>query len=461
MNIVILGAGRVGEVLVEQLQHEEHQLTVVDLDRDFLETVRGKGENIVTVPGDATDLAVLDAANLRDADMLIAVTGRDSVNIVATQYAKTFFEAQKVIARVRSLDENSKDIEPYLKDYLQDVSIVNPELLAREHLRELLAYPGAHQVLEFCSGAIKLVGLRASAASPTIGMIAGQCELPEHAQLVAAYDEDGNYMGAIDTYKIAPNHMLMFIAPSDQVNATIAALIGEQSAPKHICVAGLGNVGGSIAKALHADRAYRLDLIELDRQKAEETSRELTSDRCIVHNGSAHDRIFLSQCDVDTCDVFCASTANDEINVLAALEALHVGARRAIALVGKSYYKRILTRHNLVVMSLEQILANHILSEIMEGRSRTYSPHISDTEMVEIKVEGEYKESNVTERAIGELNIPHGACIVMIMRGSEILSTGPDTVIQAGDDVVVFIPNTRDAAQVVRFFQVKATAFFL
>lgn len=460
MNIVILGAGRVGEVLTEQLQNGEHDLTVVDVDRDYLQTVQSMGENIKTVPGDATLTGILNEADVQDADMLIAVTGSDSVNIVASQYAKTFFDTPSIIARVRSLDIESDDAKEYTESYLNGVTIVNPESLATQQLQELLQYPGAHQVLDFCDGKIKLVALRISDACPLLNRSQSDFNLPARAKVIAAFDSDGTHRGDIEHYTATRNDMLVFIAPTDQVNATIASFVGKQQFARRICIAGLGRVGWSIATALMNDGSYRVDLIEVDFNRADQASEQFP-DSINVHNGSAHDRTFLVNCDVDNCDVFCATTNNDEINVLAALEALNVGAKQAVALVSRGHYKRILTRDNLIVTSLEQITANSILSNVIEGAARTYVLHTGVTEIVEIKIEGEHKDSKVAGRKVSELKIPGNAYIAMIVRGDQIVDVANDSVIHSGDNVIVFIANSRDTAKVVRYFQVKATALFL
>ena len=481
MNIVILGAGRVGEVLTKQLQNGEHDITVVDADRDFLQTVRSLGENIRTVPGDATLTAILDEAEVDNADLLIAVTGSDSVNIVASQFAKTFFKTPTIIARVRSLDIDapkveeyrkrplarvrSRDIdarmiEEYRKLHLSGITIINPETLASEQLKELLKHPGAHQVLNLCDAKIKLIALRISETCPLRGLSPSEFNLPKHAKIIAAFDEDGKLREGED-YKIQRYDMAVFIAPSERVNETITAFVGKQNFAKRICIAGLGRVGSSIADALREDTNYRMDLIEVDYAHADQASARFIDPAITVHNGSAHDRTFLENCDVDMCDVFCATTNNDEINILAALEALNVGANQAVALVSRGHYKRILTRDDLVVSSLEQITANSILSSVIEGATQTCVLHTGATEVVEIKIEGEFKDSKVAGRRVGDLKIPGQAHIAMIVRGDLIDDAQEDFLIQSGDIAIVFVPHSRDTAKVVRYFQVKATALFL
>lgn len=457
MKIIILGAGQVGGSLAENLASEANDITVVDKDLSRLRELQDRLD-IRTVHGPASYPSTLREAGADDADMLIAVTNSDEVNMVACQVAQTLFKTPTKISRVRASSYLNKKALFSPDAFPVDV-LISPEQTVTQYISRLIDNPGALQVLEFSDGLVRLVGIKAVTGGPLVGQELAYLRqhLPHVDTRVAAiYRKNRALIPQGDTV-IEEGDEIFFIAASKHIRNVMSELQPRDKPYKRILIAGGGNIGFHLAQQLE-DR-YHVKLIERNHERCVELSETLN--RAIVLQGNAADKDLLQEENIEDTDVFCAVTNDDEANIMASLLAKRLGVRKVMTLINNPNYVDLIHGGEIdIAISPQQTTIGSLLTHIRRGDIvNVHSLRRGAAEAIEAIAHGDQRSSKVIGRRLDEITLPEGTTIGAIVRGGEVLIAHDHLRIQADDHVILFIVNRRHISDVEKLFQVGLTFF--
>ena len=451
MKIVILGAGQVGRTAAFHLSREEsNEVTVVDSDEDILRDLQDRLD-IRTVAGNASYPSVLEAAGAAEADILIALTSSDEVNMMACEVAFTLYRTPTKIARIRAAEYTSRP-ELFSEEALPVDVFISPEQLVTEYIERLIHYPGALQVLDFADGKVRLVAVRAHEG----GLLVGQQlrALREHvkdieARIVAIYRAGRSITPGGDTIVEAGDEVF-FLAARDDIRRVMSEMRKEEHPLRRLAIAGGGNIGFRLAKAL--EKHNQVKLIERDAKRARRISELL--ENTIVLNGDAADEELLIEENIDGTDVFAALTNSEEANILSAMLAKRLGARKVMALINKPSYAELIESGSIdIAISPQMITIGSLLAHVRRGDVvRVHSLRRGAAEALEAIVHGDDRSSRVVGKRIEEIKLPDGASIGAIVRGEKVIMAHHDTVVQCDDHVILFLSDRRHVEAVERLF---------
>jgi trk system potassium uptake protein TrkA len=451
MKIVILGAGQVGRTAAYHLSREEaNEVTVVDHNEEVLRDLQDRLD-IRTVAGNASFPTVLEAAGAADADILVALTSSDEVNMMACEVAYTLFRTKTKIARIRAAEYTSRP-ELFSEEALSVDVFISPEQLVTEYVRRLIRTPGALQVLDFADGKVQLVGVRAQKG----GLLVGHTlrELREHlpqvdARVVAIY-RAGRSIPPDGTSVIEHGDEVFFLAAREDLKRVMAEMRREDNPVKRVVIAGAGNIGFRLAKAL--EKENQVKLIERDMRRARRVSELL--ENTIVLNGDAADEELLIEENIDSADVFAALTNSEEANILSAMLAKRLGAHKVMALINKPSYAELMESGSIdIAISPQSVTIGSLLAHVRRGDVvRVHSLRRGAAEALEAIVHGNERTSRVIGRRVEEIKLPEGTLLGAIVRGHEVIIAHHDTVVQADDHVIVFLTDRRHIEAVERLF---------
>ncbi len=455
MKIIILGAGQVGTSVAGNLASEANDITVVDQDAELLQTLQDKFD-LRTVKGYAAHPDVLAQAGCDDAEMLIAVTNNDETNMVACQVAWTLFHTPRKIARVRA-PEYHRHPALFNQGGLPIDVLISPEQLVTEYIERLIHYPGALQVLDFAGGLVRLVGLRAYAGGPLVGHQLRELNQHLHngeARVAAIYREGKAIHPRGDTL-IQAEDEVFFIAAASNIPEVMAELGRSDRPYRRIIFAGGGNIGRRLALGL--EKEYTVKILERDPERAAAVSEELR--KTIVLQGDAADEDLLLEEGIDETDVFCAVTNDDEANILSAMLAKRLGARRVMALINRTSYVELVEAGPIdVAISPQQATIGTLLTHVRRGDVvMVHSLRRGAAEAIEAIAHGDRESSKVVGRRLEEVKLPRGTSIAAIVRGEEVIIAHHDTVIEPEDHVILFLVDKRRIGEVEKLFQVGVT----
>ena len=452
MKIIILGAGQVGTTVAQNLSSEANDITVVDRDTRLLREMQDRLD-IRTVSGHAAHPDVLKRAGADDADMIIAVTNSDETNMVACQSAWTLFHTPKKIARVRA-PEFLKYPALFAQGALPIDVLISPEQLVTDYVLRLIEHPGALQVLDFAGGRVRLVALRAYHGGPLVGHQLR--ELNEHLHgaeaRVAAIYRRGRAIQPDGETVIEVDDEVFFLAASHNIPAVMRELRRAEKPFRRLIFAGGGNIGRRLAGALEND--YRVKIIERDIERARSVSEDLR--HTIVLAGDGADEDLLLEESIEDTDVFCAVTNDDEANILSAMLAKRLGARKVMALINRaSYVELVQSRPIDIAISPQQATIGTLLTHVRRGDVvMVHALRRGAAEAIEAVAHGDFKSSKVVGRRIEEIRLPEGTNISAIVRGEDVIIAHHDTVIESEDHVIMFLVDKKRIADVERLFQV-------
>ncbi len=458
MKIIILGSGQVGASIAENLSKEENDITLVDHNREILEKIQDRLD-IRTIQGDASSPRVLKRAGADDGDLILAVTNSDEVNMVACQVAHTLFHTPTKIARVRSADFLSHP-ELFNRESIPIDVIISPEQIITEQIHRLIEYPGALQVIDFADGKIRLVGLKAYYGGALVGHELKHLKdhLPSvKTRVVVIYRKDRAIIPTGNTV-IEADDEVFFIATQENIKTVMQELRSIQEVGKKVILAGAGNIGYRLAKSLETSK-FHVKLIEHDKVCAKRVSEQL--DNTLVLEGDAADEELLRQENIDSMELFCSLTNDDEANILSAMLAKRLGARRVMAIVNRLAYIDLIQSSVLdIAISPQQSTVSTLLRHVRRGDVvAAYPLRRGVAEAIEAVAHGDRKTSRMVGRRLAEIRLPEGATIGAIMRDDELINLEDDAVVQDGDHLIILVIDKRRIPDVERLFQVSATFF--
>lgn len=457
MKIIILGAGEVGGKLAQNLTQEASDITVVDTNNDRLRELQDRFD-IRTVRGMASHPDILRQAGAEDADMLIAVTNSDEVNMVACQVAYTVFNTPTKIARIRS-SAYIRDDGIFRNDAMPVDVIVNPEAVVTHDIRRLIDNPGALQVMDFAEGQAQLVGIKAYYGGPLVDQELRYLRqhIPTVDTRVAAIFRKNRAIIPEGNTVIEADDEVFFIAASKDIKNVMSEMRRVEKPNKRVVIAGGGHIGEHLARTIEG--RYGVRIIEHNRQRCYELSETL--DRTIVLSGDASDRDLLLEENIEETDVFCAVTNDDEANIMSSMLAKSLGARKVITLINNPAYVDLIEGGTIdTVISPQQATLGSILTHIRRGDiARVHSLRRGAAEAIEAIAHGDKSSSKLIGRKIENIDLPPGTNIGAIVRGDEVVIAHDDIVVESGDHVVLFLVDKRRIKDVEKLFQAPLNFF--
>ncbi len=457
MKIIIVGAGQVGGTLAENLASEANDITVIDPDKGRLAELNDRID-IRTVNGLGSYPDVLEQAGAEDADMLIAVTNSDEVNMLACQVAYSLFRTPTKISRVRAPAYlNRKQL--FRNDAVPIDVLISPEQVVTKHIKRLLEYPGALQALDFAEGAVSLVAIKACKGGALVGHELSDIRkhVPNIDTRVAAIFRDGKPIIPSGSTVINEGDEVFFIAARKHIKAVMSELQPLDKDYKRIIIAGGGNIGHRLAEKL--ERRYRVKIIEASEERAHQLSEQL--ERSIVLNGNAADKEMLLNENIENTDVFIAVTNDDEANIMASMLAKRVGARKVITLISNPDYVDLIQGGEIdIAVSPQQTTIGSLLTHIRRGDVvNVHSLRRGAAEAIEAIAHGDHRSSKVVGKRLDEIALPTGTTIGAIVRKKEVLIAHDHIRIEPEDHVILFLIDKGKVREVEKLFQVGLTFF--
>jgi len=455
MKIVVLGAGQVGSTVAHSLSNEENDITIVDTDANRMKILQDRLD-VRGVIGHASHPKVLVRAGIEDADLVIALTSSDEVNMTACQVAYTLYNTPTRIARIRS-SEYIDYPQLFEREHCPVDVLISPETLVTQHIARLIEYPGALQVLDFADGRAQLVATQAYAGGPLVGhhlqTLREHMPANAEARIAAIYRQDKTIIPDGKTI-IEENDTVFFLAAQRNIRTMMKELRPLDSPVRRIILAGGGNIGSNLAHYL--ERKHHVKIIEQNRERAEFIAEDL--EKAIVLVGDCADEELLREEAIDNTDVYCVLTNDDEANILSSMLAKKMGAEKVIALINRPSYVDLVESGSIdIAVSPQQVTIGALLTHIRRGNMvRVHSLRRGAAEAIEAVALGDKRSSKVVGRTIEEINLPVGTTIPAIVRGEEVIIAHHDTVIIEHDHVILFVPDKRQIAAVERLFQVGA-----
>lgn len=457
MKIIILGAGQVGGTLAQNLASEENDITVVDTNGELLRNLQDRMD-IRTVIGKASYPNILRQAGAEDADMLIAVTNSDEVNMIACQIAFTLFRTPTKIARIRATAYITRT-GLFNNEALPIDVIISPEQVVTNHIKRLIEHPGALQVLDFAQGKAQLVAVRAFHGGPLVGQEIRY--LRQHmpsidTRVAAIFRRDRPIMPEGSTI-IEVDDEVFFIAAKNNIRAVMSELRKLESNYSRIIIAGGGNIGERLAEAI--ETRYRVKIIDHNASRCRYLSQALTS--TIVLQGSSSDQNLLLEENIEETDVFLAVTNDDEANIMSSMLAKRLGARKVMTIINNPAYVDLVQGGDIdIAISPQQVTIGSLLTHVRRGDMvNVHSLRRGAAEAIEAIAHGDENSSRVVGKAIGDIDLPEGTTIGAIVRGEEVLIAHDNVIIETDDHVILFLVDKRRIRDVERLFQVGITFF--
>ena len=457
MKILILGAGQVGASVAATLAREDDDITLVDTDANSLHKLQDHYD-IRTVQGLASHPDVLERAGAADADLVLAVTNSDETNMVACQICHTLYNTPTKIARIRTPEYLTKP-ELFSNEAIAIDVLISPEQLVTDYIERLISHPNALQVLDFADGLVQLVAVRAFHGGPLVGNPLRELRkhIPKTETRVAAIFRNGKAILPEAETVIEADDEVFFIAASKDIRSVMAELRRLEKPYKRIMLAGGGNIGIRLARALEHD--YQIKIIEANSARADYLSEELS--KSIVLLGDVANEELLLEEEIDNVDLFCALTNDDEANILSAMLAKRLGARKVLSLINRAAYVDLVESGTIdIALSPQQATIGSLLAHIRRGDIvAVHSLRRGAAEALEAIAHGDKSSSMVVGRRIDEIDLPPGTSIGAIVRGEEVIIAHGNTVVEAEDHVILFLTNKRYIKEVERLFQVGFSFF--
>ncbi|WP_151703588.1 Trk system potassium transporter TrkA [Nitrincola alkalilacustris] len=458
MRIIILGAGQVGGTLAENLAGESNDITIIDTQAARLRELQDRLD-IRTLEGRASFPSTLEQAGARDADMLIAVTSSDEVNMMACQVAHTLFSVPTKIARVREHDYLLNNRSLFASSAMPVDVLISPEELVTRHIKKLIEYPGALQVIDFAEGSAQLVAIRAYYGGPLVGREIAflKQHLPSVDMRVAAIYRQDRAIIPDGSTLVEADDEVFFVAARQDIRLVMSELRRLDKPYRRIMIAGGGNIGARLAEQLESN--HQVKLIELNKQRCVQLSHHLTS--CIVLHGSASNKDLLLEENIENCDVFLALTNDDEANIMSSMLAKRLGARTVMTLINNPAYVDLVQGGVIdIAISPQQTTIGALLAYVRRGDVvAVHSLRRGAAEAIEAIAHGDPGNSRVVGKTIDEIDLPAGTTIAAIVREKKVLIAHGDIRIENDDHVIMFLVDKKRIHEVEKLFQVGLTFF--
>jgi len=432
MRIIIAGMGDVGYQLAKQLSNESHDIIAIDMDQERL-TYSDQMADILIIKGSSTSIKTLNDAGVAKADLLVAVTSSEEVNIATAIFAKKL-GAKKTIARI----SNAEYLDPTIKINFSEIGVdfmIYPEELAAIETVSLINRTAATDVLEFEDGKLAVIGLRLDKNAPIVNKKLFEIakEYPNSDFRVVAIHRNFRTIIPKGNDKFLANDQV-FVITKREGHDQILKLAGKEDIKfDNIMVLGGGKIGRRVASLL--SNKMQVKLIESDPDKSFELADQLPN--TLVIKGDGRDIDLLAQEGIIDVDAFIAVTDDAETNIISCLLAKHLGVKKVIALVDKVDYIPLTQTIGLDSLINKKLIAANNISRFIHKSDVIVIATLEgiDADVLEFQVQ---PNTSITKDQISEIDFPKGSIVGGFIRGDEVSIATGDSKIIAGDKVVVF-----------------------
>ncbi|MCK5575573.1 MAG: Trk system potassium transporter TrkA [Sphingomonadales bacterium] len=438
MKVIVCGAGQVGYNIARHLSNQQNDVTVIDRSADLIRRVT-ETLDVQAIQGYASDPDLLDQANAKDADMIIAVTHSDEVNMVACQVAHTLFDVPTKIARVR----NQSYLDPawqqlFSRDHMPIDVIISPEVEVARAVARRLQLPGAFEVVPFANNRVQVIGTRIREGCPVVDTPLRQLtELFPNLHLTI--------MSIIRNHKLfVPNgddqilngDSIFFAVQADQARRALVAFGHDEKEAERVVIIGGGNIGLFLARELEkTEHQQSIKIIEHNPERAELVASRLN--RTTVISGDALDTEILNEANVAAADTVIAVANDDEVNILSSILSKQAGAERSITLINNPIYGPLMASLGVdVYVDPRETTVSTIIRHIRRGRIRgLFTVRAGEAEVIEAEL---MEQSTLVGSKLNEIDLPNGAIVGAVVRADEVIMPRGDLEFEAGDRVVLF-----------------------
>ncbi len=458
MKVIICGAGQVGWQIARQLSGEKNDVTVVDNNPDLVRRATDTLD-VQGVTGFASHPDVLERAGARDADMIIAATYSDEVNMVTCQVAHSVFDVTRKIARIRAqtyLSPAYADL--YRRDAMPIDVIISPEREVAEAALQRLAAPATFDTESFMGGRVQLIGIALDEDCPVLNTPLRQLTdlFSTLRAIVVGVRREDRLFAPEPGDQLFHEDQIYVLTHIDDVNRTLEIFGKSIKRQERIVIVGGGNVGLAVAEALERRTSrVRVKVIERNRARAEVAADRL--ERTIVLNGDGMDIDLLLEANVDRADAILAVTDDDKTNMLVSVRAKSAGCPMAIALVNDPTLVPLMAALDIdAYINPRATTVSSILRHVRHGRVRAiYSIGDSEAEVIEAHV---LSTSPISGQLIRDIDFPEGVLVGALMKGDAVVKPTGDTRIEEGDVIALFA-MAKDVPEVERLLQVSIDFF--
>jgi trk system potassium uptake protein TrkA len=458
MKIIVCGAGEVGSSIARQLSMEDNDVTIVDQSSKLVMQI-SDSIDVQGVVGHASQPDVLERAGIADADMIIAVTYSDEVNMVACQVAHSLFDVPTKIARVR----HQSYLQPiwanlFSRAHMPIDAIISPEIEVAHAVTRRLQVPGAFEMIPLVDDKVRLLGVRCGEDCPLVHTPIRQLTqiFPELKIVIVGLMRDSVPIIPSGDDQMLPGDEVYFVVDTKHLPRAMVAFGHEETEARRLLIFGAGNIGLLLAQQLEKEYPWvRAKLIEKDPERARFVAGQL--ERTTVLNGDVLDPEIMDEASAATAETIVSVTDDDETNILASLLAKKHGAKRVISLINKRTYEPLVTPLGIdVVVSPRNITVSTVLQHVRRGR--IHSVHTLREGFGELIEAEALKTSSLVNTPLKDVNLPAGVLLGAIVRENEIIMPRGNTVVQAGDRVVLFA-TAEEVRKVEKMFSVQLEYF--
>lgn len=458
MRVIICGAGQVGYSIASYLAREENDVTVIDSDRETIARVNDELD-VNGIIGHASNPEVLSAAGAGEADMVIAVTHSDEVNMVASQVCHSLFGVPKKIARIRQQDYlNPAWSNLFSRAHMPIDVIISPEQVIAEDIYERLAVPGTTFVIPLAEGAAHMIGVICDQECPVINTPLKQLE-------TLFLDLSFKVMGIMrDNKPIFPGpderlyigDEVYLVADTKHLTRVMSVFGHEEKEARRIVIAGGGSIGLSLAQMLlKQGRGTQIKIIEQDQKRAEFLSEQL--ENVIILQGDGLDQDLLEEASIDNVETLVAVTNDDESNILGSLLAKQAGCERVITLVNNNSYTPLIgplgidamvsPRATIVSTIMQHVRRGRIrgLHNLRDGFAEVFEAEVSDT-------------SQLANQNASDITLPKDVILGAIVRDGKVIIPHEDEMIKT-EDILIMLASCDQAKTLEKIFSVQVDLF--
>ncbi|MEW7008250.1 MULTISPECIES: Trk system potassium transporter TrkA [unclassified Lentilitoribacter] len=458
MKVIICGAGRVGYGIAERLAAEENDVSIIDTSEELIQVIRDTLD-VRGYIGHGAHPEILARAGAEQADMIIAVTLSDEVNMVACQVAHSLFNVPKKIARIRAqgyLQQHWSDL--FSSDHMPIDVIISPEIEVGKKVLRRIALPGAIDVVSFADDKVVMTAIECQENCPVVDRPLVQLTemFPDLLATIVGVWRNGEFIVPNSSDQLEVGDVAYVVSSYNHVNRTLALFGHEEQEAQRIVIAGGGNIGEYVAKKIEESQSRtRVKIIEYNRNRALKVADNL--DKTVVLNGSSIEQKILVEADIQDADLMIALTNDDQINILSCVMAKHLGCSANLALINSPTYQQFTKSIGIDAdINPRSVTISRVLQHVRRGRIRSvYTLQKGAAEVIEAEA---LETSALVGKPIGELELPKGMRIGSVYRDGNVIKPNGATQIKAHDRVIILA--TADAVKAVeQLFRVSLEFF--
>ena len=438
MKIIICGAGQVGYGIAEQLSIQKNDVTVIDNSQKLIDNMN-KTLDVRTIVGNGSYPEILDKAGAGDADVIIAVTQYDEINMVICTISHLIFNIPTKIGRIRSsnfLNPNYENL--FTRENIPIDVIISPEKEIADSILKNITLPGAFEIIEFGEKKISFLGVNIDENCKVVDTPLRKLteNYPDLICTIVGINRDDEIIIPTQKDSLKQNDKIYLVCNSDHISKILSTLGHTEPEAHNIIIAGAGNVGTYLAKALESNISnINIKLIELNQEVAEKAAKELK--KSIVLNGNSIDKNLLEQAGIIKTDAFVAITNNDNINLISSVIAKEMGSKQALSLLQDNNYNDLQSRLNIdALINPRATTISSILRYLRKGRIRdAHSLYNGEVEVLEAEI---VDASPLIGKQIKEADIPDGLRFGAILRKDDVIRPDGETILEMNDRIVLF-----------------------